>query len=128
PLIATRGGFYESAEVMDLINVVRLLDNPLQDFPLLGVLRSPMVGLSLDELAEIRLANRNGPFWTALVRWHEIETGKSTRPNCFERIDSFLTSFYRWRRFTRQWPVSKCLEAVLDETHYIAWLHLQKRG
>jgi len=40
--------------------LLALLDNPLQDIPLLTVLRSPLAGLALDELAAIRLALRSG--------------------------------------------------------------------
>ena len=60
PLLVERGGFYDSSEISDLLCLLQLLDNPLQDVPLIAVLRSPLVGLSLDELAEIRLlASRN---------------------------------------------------------------------
>jgi ATP-dependent helicase/nuclease subunit A len=69
PLQATRGGFYESTEITDLLSLLQLLDNPLQDLPLLAVLRSPLVGLTLDELAQIRLVHRQGHFWTALQRF-----------------------------------------------------------
>ncbi len=73
PLQVARGGFYESTEVSDLLSLLQLLDNPLQDLPLLAVLHSPLVGLTLDELATIRLAVK-GPFWTALVLWHEAQS------------------------------------------------------
>ena len=76
PLAVARGGFYESAEILDLLSLLQLLDNPLQDVPCLAVLRSPLVGLSLDELAEIRLAAREKHFWTALVRSRRTEGGR----------------------------------------------------
>ena len=66
PLVVARGGFYDSSEILDLLSLLQLLDNPLQDVPCIAVLRSPLVGLSLDELAEIRLAAQNVHFWTAL--------------------------------------------------------------
>jgi len=69
PLQVARGGFYESTEISDLLSLLQLLDNPLQDLPVLAVLHSPLVGLTLDELATIRLGVK-GPFWTALIRWH----------------------------------------------------------
>ncbi|HEX5399162.1 MAG TPA: UvrD-helicase domain-containing protein, partial [Verrucomicrobiae bacterium] len=55
PLSIARGGFYDAREVLDLLSLLQLLDNPLQDVPAIAVLRSPLVGCSLDELAEIRL-------------------------------------------------------------------------
>jgi ATP-dependent helicase/nuclease subunit A len=66
PLAAARGGFLEASEVTDLVSLLQVLDNPLQDIPLLAVLRSPLVGLTLDELATIRAGNNTKPFWLAL--------------------------------------------------------------
>ena len=54
--------FMTAARSLDLLSLLQLLDNPLQDVPCIAVLRSPLVGLSLDELAEIRLA-ASGHFW-----------------------------------------------------------------
>jgi len=75
PLAIARGGFYQSAEILDLLSLLQLLDNPLQDVPCIAVLRSPFVGLSLDELAEIRLAAREKHFWTTLNHWAQANGG-----------------------------------------------------
>ena len=76
PLQVARGGFYQSKEISDLLSLLQLLDNPLQDLPVLAVLHSPLVGLTLDELALIRLTVK-APFWVALMRWQEGERVKS---------------------------------------------------
>ena len=125
PLQVARGGFYESAEVLDLLSLLQLLDNPLQDVPCLAVLRSPLVGLSLDELAEIRQAARGGHFWTALNR--SAEVGLS-RPETQAKIDGFRQRFSRWRRLARLGSLSQCLEEILAETLYSDWLRGQPRG
>jgi len=91
PLAVARGGFYESAEILDLLSLLQLLDNPLQDVPCLAVLRSPLVGLSLDELAEIRLAAKDKHFWTALVRSRRTEAG-GRKPEVPERELSQLAA------------------------------------
>lgn len=71
PLWVRRSGLYQTTEVSDLLCLLQLLDNPLQDIPTLAVLRSPLVGLSVNELAVVRLAQPNGHFWTALRRFHQ---------------------------------------------------------
>lgn len=43
-------GFYQSREVQDVLYFLRVLDNPLDDFALAVVLRSPLVGVSDDTL------------------------------------------------------------------------------
>jgi ATP-dependent helicase/nuclease subunit A len=47
--------------------MLNIIDNPMQDVPLIAVLRSPVYGFTADELAEIRLADRNADLYTALV-------------------------------------------------------------
>ncbi|MEP6662057.1 MAG: helicase-exonuclease AddAB subunit AddA [Verrucomicrobiota bacterium] len=133
PLAAPRGGFYESIEVSDLLNLLRLLDNPLQDLPLLAVLRSPFLGLSPDDLAGVRMTNRHEPLWTALGRWRELNASSASTPtseqkNTFEKVETFLQRFVRWRKLKKQKSLSQLLETVLDETHYADWLRAQERG
>jgi len=118
PLTVQRGGFYDSSEVADLLCLLQLLDNPLQDVPLIAVLRSPLVGLTLDELAEVRMSG-GGHFWFAL--------GRSRGPGA-DKVARFLEQFGRWRTVARRGSLSHCLEEILDETRYADWLKTQSRG
>ncbi|HAO77510.1 MAG TPA: helicase-exonuclease AddAB subunit AddA [Verrucomicrobia subdivision 3 bacterium] len=125
PLSVARGGFFESAEILDLLSLLQLLDNPLQDVPCIAVLRSPLVGLSLDELVEIRLTTK-GHFWTALNR---IQNEKLKIKNgAAEKTPKFLERFSRWRKLAKRNSLSECLEAVLAETLYADWLRAQPCG
>jgi ATP-dependent helicase/nuclease subunit A len=126
PLVVERGGFYNSAEILDLLSLLQLLDNPLQDVPAIAVLRSPLVGLSLDELAQIQLAAKGVHFWTALNRTQNADCG--LRNETDQKIRGFLDRFRRWRLLARQAALLQCLEAVLAETHYADWLLARPRG
>src|SRR6202030_1921379 len=88
------------------------------------VLHSPLVGLTLNELAAIRLTTK-GNFWTALGRWNESPKSEASTSH---KVTTFLERFARWRRLARQVSLSLCLETVLSETHYAAWLLTQARG
>ena len=125
PLVVERGGFYDSSEILDLLSLLQLLDNPLQDVPLIAVLRSPLVGCSLDELAEIRLLG-NGKFWFAL---NQVQSPKSkVQSETRKKIGNFLERFSRWRKLARQSSLSQCLETILAETHYDDWIKSRPRG
>ncbi len=125
PLLVERGGFYDSSEILDLLGVLQLLDNPLQDVPCIAVLRSPLVGCSLDELAEIRLA-ASGHFWFAL---NQAQSPKSkVQSELRAKAEKFLERFHRWRKLAHQSSLSQCLEAILAETHYGDWLKSRPRG
>ena len=139
PLLLERRGFYDALEVSDLLNLLRLLDNPLQDLPTLAVLHSPLVGLKVDELAELRLAEPRARFWLAMTRWHGQQTAgrskrraqgeeKSGRQPLREKVGFFLERFGRWRKLGRQVSLSQCLETVLAETLYEEWLLTQPAG
>ncbi len=135
PLQVSRGGFYDSLEISDLLNLLKILDNPLQDLPLLAVLHSPLAGLSANELSLVRLA-APGPFWTALVRFNEGVEPVADRAGKVEaaggealrKAGIFLEQFARWRKLARQASLSQCLEKVLAETHHNEWLLTQDRG
>jgi ATP-dependent helicase/nuclease subunit A len=155
PLVVARGGFFDSPEIRDLLALLSLLDNPLQDIPLLTVLRSPVVALTLDELALVRLAAK-GKFWHALEafrRQPEIRTaragdGQSEQPDARQRladllrdskiraraqsawtkIDLFLSRYSEWRRAARQTSLSQALDRILAETQYAALLLAQPNG
>jgi ATP-dependent helicase/nuclease subunit A len=139
PLVVARGGFYEGSEVTDILSLLEVLDNPLQDVSLLAVLRSPIVGLSPDELVAIRLEERSGYFWTALRRYHRTKReaweglgadgcASAVGVSAWPRVDRFLGAMGRWRRRVRRESLSACLEAILDETGYEAWVSQAPRG
>lgn len=147
PLHVARSGFYQSLEVSDLLSLLQVLDNPLQDLPLLAVLHSPLVGLTANELAEVRLAAFKTPFWRALNRWYQHnatgplkqlsepenaiskpQQNETIAPDTRQKAGSFLEHFANWRRLARQVSLSKCLESVLAETHYSALVLTQSRG
>ena len=121
PLEVAQGDFYDALEVRDLLNLLMLLDNPLQDVPLLAVLHSPLVGLTANDLASVRLAAREGYFWTALNRFHATSRSEPA----WARVDQFLDRFQRWRRMARDASLGHRLETVLAETHYLDWLEAQ---
>lgn len=150
PLQIARTGFYRSLEVLDLLSLLRLLDNPLQDLPALAVLHSPLVGLTASELAEIRLAALKVPFWSALQHWYrsgdkgrDVVPRRSPSPqnanpasaepqsapdDTVRKVACFLERFARWRRLARTTSLSRCLEMILSETQYDAWLLAQPNG
>ncbi|MFR0986758.1 MAG: hypothetical protein ACLSFZ_09745 [Frisingicoccus sp.] len=50
---------FDTVEIQGILNMLRILDNPLQDIPMAAVLTSSMGRLNDEELAELRLVNRS---------------------------------------------------------------------
>jgi ATP-dependent helicase/nuclease subunit A len=103
----------------------------LQDIPLLAVLRSPLVAMTLDELAQIRIASRAQRLWTAVQEFHRRQPtpGPSQEGNsAWRKVDWFLQKFAVWRELARQASLSQCLERALADSHYEAVTQAGERG
>ncbi|WP_339236041.1 helicase-exonuclease AddAB subunit AddA [Paenibacillus sp. FSL R5-0517] len=60
-------GYFQATEVEIMMSMLQLVDNPRQDIPLASVLRSPIVGLDEEELAQIRLGDKRQSFYDAVI-------------------------------------------------------------
>jgi len=58
--------FFGTTEISVAISLLQVVDNPVQDVPLLAVLRSPLFGFTPDRLAQLR-AGEKGSVWAALT-------------------------------------------------------------
>lgn len=125
PLLTKRDAFYSTQEVLDVCSLLHVLDNPLQDIPLVAVLRSPMVGLTADDLAAIRIAApKTKPFWRALNEFHETKVESPARP----KIERFLARYHKWRTNRATSSLARRVEILLEDTAYGEWLLSQPRG
>jgi ATP-dependent helicase/nuclease subunit A len=60
--------FWSKSEVIVMVSLLSVVDNPRQDVPLISVLRSPLFGFTPDELVMIRTADRESDFYAALTK------------------------------------------------------------
>ena len=59
-------GYFEATEVEVMLSLLKVIDNPFQEIPLAAVLRSPLVGLSAEQLARVRTAAPGANYYEAL--------------------------------------------------------------
>jgi ATP-dependent helicase/nuclease subunit A len=114
PVFADTGtGFFKTVEVQVVMSLLSIIDNPLQDIPLLSVLRSPIFLFTEDELAEIRLADRNAPLFYALRKLAESVQGKTA-----QKAALFLESLEKWRQMSVYMPTDELLWKLYGDTGY----------
>ena len=65
---AWRGAFFQAAEIGVMLSLLRVIDNPNQDIPLLAVLMSPLYGFTADDVARLRLESRDVSVYVSLLR------------------------------------------------------------
>ena len=141
-------GYFSTVEVQTVLSMLRLLDNPRQDIPMAAVLRSPMAGLTDEELAVLRLEDGSVPFHEAVLELAEglyeedgqkeisnPEADQKQGKNADEKPENHIEStvhrkllkFYKKYKQLRQLvpdtPIHELIEIILRETgygHYVA--------
>ena len=104
-------GYFDSMEIALILNLLRVLDNPLQDIALLSVLMSPVFGFTADDMAEIRLRDRTVPLYLALGEAAKLG-------NC--KAAEFLETTDVLRRFSVTAKISRLIQKIYDTTDFIA--------
>jgi len=131
PLQVPRSGMLERSEISDILSLLMLLDNPRQDIPLIAVLRSPLAGLSNNQLALIRIGTKKANFWKALNQFSDqpLETllpddlkEDPEAQSAKQKVQLFLQQFHQWRQSGRQLNLSRRLECILNDTLYMETL------
>ena len=94
--------FFSAMEIAVVLSLLEIVDNPRQDVPLIAVLRSPLVGMSADRLAEIRALQPEGDYYEALCR----DEG--------EDAQAFLSLLRELRHASREMAADKLLWYCYD--------------
>lgn len=98
------GEFLTSAEISLAVNILRVIDNPKQDIPLLSVMMSPVFGFTADEISNLRIKSRKGDIYTCLISSEE------------EKVGSFLEKVRYWRNLSVCLRVKELLEEIYSDT------------
>lgn len=103
--------FFAAHEVSLLLNLLRVIDNPKQDIPLLSVLLSVLFGFSVDDLADLRTADRDSDLYGCLTAGAAAGNEKAAR---------FLDRIAAWRTLGVCMSVSDFLSMIYDETGVVS--------
>jgi ATP-dependent helicase/nuclease subunit A len=88
-LVVGEGGLFETQEALDCVNLLRVLANPADDVAMLGLLRSPLAGLSDVELTNLALAgDRNATLFDRVMSWREKPAAASEFLACLAALQS----------------------------------------
>lgn len=83
PLFAdSQSGYFDTLEVKFILSLLKIVDNPYDDLALLTVLRSPIVGLNMDEIVQIKRYGNEKYYYDkllAIVSSDELESSLRSR-------------------------------------------------
>lgn len=105
-------GYLAAMEVDTFLALLKIIDNPHQDIPLAAVLRSPIVGLTAEELAEIRVSSPKSSFYEA------IRCKAENNCELGQKLKLFLRKLDEWRTLARRDTLANLIWTLYRETGY----------
>lgn len=106
-------GYFEAIEVEVMMALLKIIDNPHQDIPIASVLRSPIVGLNGEDLAQIRIANQKSDYYEAMLTYMAKEKNELS-----VKLEAFFDQLKSWRWRARQGSLSDLIWDIFRETGY----------
>lgn len=108
------GGYFAATEVETMLALLKIIDNPRQDIYLAAVLRSPLLGLTAEELGEIRLASQPGDFYEAL----KAACLGCSNDGLRAKLQGFFKDLERWRTIARRDTLPNLIWTLYRETGF----------
>lgn len=115
--------YLESMEVETIINLLKVIDNPMQDIPLVSVLRSSIFDFNDNDLLEIRLVDRKSTFYEAMLK-----ARISAEINLRRKIEDTLERISKWKSEEKYIPLNEFIWKLYIETGFYNYVGLLPNG
>lgn len=129
--IGSTEGYFGTYEISVLLDYLQLLDNQRQDLPLAAVLASPFVGLNPQQLAEIRLAAKEGFFYKAaegLAQRAGEEEEEEEKDSLAYRLRAFYLQLTHFREMVPYTAIHELLQKIIEETGFSLYVAAMPGG
>lgn len=108
--------YLQSVEIETIMSLLRIINNPMQDIPLVTVMRSPIGNFTDNELIEIRMADRNSSFYEALLK------------SDLEKAHRFLNLLKELREDEEYMTLDEWIWNIYTKTGYMNYVNLMPNG
>ena len=108
--------YLQSVEIETIMSLLRIINNPMQDIPLVTVMRSPIGNFTDNELIEIRMVDRNSSFYEALLK------------SDLEKAHRFLSLLKELREDEEYMTLDEWIWNINTKTGYMNYVNLMPNG
>ena len=105
--------YLDSIEIQTIMSLLKIIDNPLQDIPLVTVLRSNIGKFTDDELVEIRLSDKYENYYTCMKK-----AKLDVNPKLKDKIQRFFESIEEWRKEQEYLSLDELIWKIYIDTGY----------
>ena len=115
--------YLDTIEIVTIISLLKIIDNPIQDIPLVTALRSPIFRFTDDDLVNIRLVDKQSNFYECLQK-----AKISVEPTLKEKIENFLNQIEIWRKEQEYLALDELIWKIYMDTGYYHYVGLMQNG
>ncbi len=115
--------YLDTIEIQTIMNLLKILDNPINDIALVSILRSPIGSFTDNELVSIRLINKEGNFYSALQK-SKNKADEGLR----NKIAKFLDKLEDWREKSEYLNLAELLWKIYNDTGFYTYVSLMPNG
>ena len=121
-------GYFEATEITDIVDLLKVLDNPQRDIELAAVLRSPFFKVSDTELAKVKLHNKarlqNKSYYDCVLEYCR----GSEDDVLARRLEKILTQIEQWRTIARRGNLADLIWRIYRQTDLLAFVSALPNG
>lgn len=134
--ITSKTGYFAATEVQELLQLLRVLDNPRQDIPLYGVMKSIFGGFTEEEIALLRSGQKGCYLYETLGKFvadnaenidnagipaEEKDITDSKGELC-QKVTQFLATINEYRSYTAYMPIRELLQKLVEDFDYLHYV------
>ena len=118
--------YLETVEIQTIMSVLKIIDNPMQDIPLVSVLRSPIGKFDDNDLIQIKLQGSHKKY----DYFYEIllEASKNEKLPINKKIRDFLEQLEKWRKQREYLALDELIWQIYLDTGYYNYVSLMPNG
>lgn len=115
--------YLDSIEIQTIMSLLKIIDNPIQDIPLVAVLRSNIGGFTDNDLVQIRLSDKYSNFYDCLLK-AKTKVEETLR----NKIDVFIQKLDKWRKQQEYLSLDELIWEIYNDTGYYNYVGLMTNG
>lgn len=117
------GGYFDALEVKVFLNLLKIIDNRMQDIPLLSVLRSAIGNFSISEIIKIREIDLEKNFCDNFLNYKDIDD-----KNLLKKIKELNHKLDKWKEYSQNYRLEDFIWKVLIESNYYYYVETLPNG
>lgn len=123
--VSLKTGYFEAPEIREIMQLLHVIDNPLQDIPMFGALKSYFGGFSNEEIAQIRLVGNHEDKKKKHFLYEQMKMDRGERNT---KVSAFLEMLEKFRQKAIYTPIHKLIQEIVYDTGYLEYVTAKAGG